>query len=94
MSDRKKGTPIPVKLGPLEEKALEKISRRAGLPRSEILRRALMVLDKRVKEEGSVGFILDELDPDNAPRTTDESAGGYRAKKNARKDPIKKDPSE
>lgn len=81
-----KGDPVPTRLDPAEERALETLKRRTGLPKAELIRRAVRLLRLRFEEEGSVGFIVEELSPEyRVARATDESPGSYRVKKKAQK---------
>jgi hypothetical protein len=58
-----KGDPIPTRFDPPEAAALEKLSNQTGFSRAEIIRRAVRLLRKRFRKEGSVGFIVQELSP-------------------------------
>jgi hypothetical protein len=58
-----KGDPIPTRFDPPEDEAINALGERTGLSNAEIVRRAVRLLAARVEEEGSVGFILDDLAP-------------------------------
>ena len=63
----KKGDPIPTRFDPPEDEAIRILKQRTGLPKSEIVRRAVRLLKLTYENKGSAGFILDELSPDEPP---------------------------
>lgn len=64
-----KGNPIPTKFEPEEEKLLKWVAKKSGLPVSEVIRRAVFLLNQEVKRRGGkVGWIVEDLMPgDLAP---------------------------
>jgi hypothetical protein len=78
-----KGDPIPTRFDPLEDRAINELADRTGLPNAEIVRRAVRLLALRVKEEGAVGFILDELAPEQtrSPKKITSDSTEERRKK-------------
>lgn len=59
-----KGDPIPTRFDPAEDQAINEIAKRTGLPKAEIVRRAVRLLAQQVKTRGEVGFIVQELSPE------------------------------
>jgi hypothetical protein len=78
-----KGDPIPTRFDQSEEEALEVLHRRTGLPRAEIIRRAMRLLRLRFEHERSVGFILEELSP--APLKKIKTVTSYAAEEREKK---------
>ena len=59
-----KGNPIPCKFEPAEEQLLKWVARKSGLSVSEVIRRAVSLLNEEVKRRGGkVGWIVEELAP-------------------------------
>lgn len=57
-----KGNPIPTKFEQDEEQALKLVAKKSGMPVSEVVRRAVILLNEEVKlRGGKVGWIVDEL---------------------------------
>jgi hypothetical protein len=78
-----KGDPIPTRFDQAEEEAVDVLHRRTGLPRAEIIRRAMRLLRLRFEHEGSVGFILEELSP--APLKKIKTVTSYSAEEREKK---------
>lgn len=59
-----KGNSIPVRFEEGQEALLEDAAKRSGLSKSELVRRALYLLNTEIQRRGGkVGWILDELAP-------------------------------
>jgi len=89
-----KGNPIPTKFEPAEEEHLKWIAQRSGLSISEVVRRAVFLLNEEVKKRGGkVGWIVEELAPpvtierleQAAKDFTDAKAAAAKKKQAARK---------
>lgn len=59
-----KGDPIPTRFDPPEQDSIDLLQQRTGLSQAEIIRRAVRLLRKRYEQEGSTGFIVEELSPE------------------------------
>jgi hypothetical protein len=76
-----KGLPIPTRFDPPEDQAIKTLHKQTGLSNAEIVRRAVRLLNLRYQEEGSVGFILDDL----APARVGEAEPRYKIRKSRKR---------